>query len=338
MTRTLTPRPALRLSLALASLLFVGCRDREAAPEKGKAETKAAEHITTTTKYKLVGVVRRVDRASGQVTIAHEALPGFMGAMTMPFTLKDKSSLEDVQPGDSVEGGLVVIKEDDVVKDYELKDLVVSNPATEPPKEETPSGRGVTTPERPKRLNVGEEVPDFEMTTQDGKPLKLSELRGNVVVLTFIYTRCPLPNFCPMMDRKFGGLAEKVGAIPARADRVRLLSVSFDPEHDTPEILRKHAKVQGAHPPLWTFAVASHPELEKVTPRLGLMYGPTANEIIHNLCTVVIDADGKVARLDVGTESNKWQPSDLLGVITRLLKSEPATPAAEPVTPAKPSL
>ncbi len=117
-------------------------------------------------------------------------------------------------------------------------------------------------------------VPDFTMTTQEGRTLALSELRGKVVVLTFIYTRCPLPDFCPLMDRKIKELAGKVDAMPGRAEQVRLLSVSFDPEHDTPEVLRKHAQVQGARPPLWTFAVASHDELAKVAGPLGLMYGP----------------------------------------------------------------
>ncbi len=123
-------------------------------------------------------------------------------------------------------------------------------------------------------LEPGEPVPDFAMTTQDGKTLRLSDLRGKVVVLTFIYTRCPLPDFCPLMDGKFAELARTVAAVPGRAEQVRLLSVSFDPEHDTPEVLAKHAKLRGAKPPLWTFAVASHEELRKVAAPLGLTYGP----------------------------------------------------------------
>ena len=91
--------------------------------------------------------------------------------------------------------------------------------------------------------------------------MRLSDLRGKVVALTFIYTRCPLPDFCPLMDRKFAELADRIGAVAGRAEHVRLLSVSFDPEHDTPEVLRKHAENLGARPPLWRFAVASHEEL-----------------------------------------------------------------------------
>ena len=135
------------------------------------------------------------------------------------------------------------------------------------------SGR-VNMREQPRRLKIGDPVPDFAMTSQDGKLVKLSELRGNVVVLTFIYTRCPLPDFCPLMDRKFSELAQRVSAFPERAKHIRMISLSFDPEHDTPDILRKHAEIRGATPPLWSYAVASHAELAKIAAPLGLLYGP----------------------------------------------------------------
>ncbi len=134
------------------------------------------------------------------------------------------------------------------------------------------------------------------MTTHEGKSIKLSDLRGNVVVLTFVYTRCPLPDFCPLMDRKFAELARRLEANPARARHVRLVSLSFDPDHDTPEILRKHALLRGVVPPLWTYAVATHQELQKIAAPLGLFYAPGAREIAHNLCTAVIDQQGRLAR------------------------------------------
>src|SRR5262249_49769372 len=106
-----------------------------------------------------------------------------------------------------------------------------------------------------------------------------------------------------------------------RARAVRLLSVSFDPDHDTPEILRKHSQMRGGTPPLWTFAVASHVELARITTPLGLIYGPGKNEIIHNLCTAVIDPEGRLARLEVGTQRNKWSSADLLKSIDSLIPS-----------------
>jgi protein SCO1/2 len=260
--------------------------------------------------------VTRVTPDAGLVLIAHEAIPGFMDAMTMPFSLKDRTLLDDLRPGDEVEGRLRVEKDGDTVKDYELETLVVTKPALAAPKVLALSGGTLQLRDAPKRLELGQEVPDFTMTTQEGRTQKLSDLRGKVVVLTFIYTRCPLPDFCPLMDRKFATLAEKVSVLPERAKDVRLLSVSFDPEHDTPDVLRKHARVQGAKPPLWTFAVAAHPELAKVAGPLGLTYGPMPNEIVHNLCTAVIDRQGRLARLDVGSSGRSWRPNDLLKLIS----------------------
>ncbi len=162
---------------------------------------------------------------------------------------------------------------DGAVNDYELRGVVVTKPA---PKEtmvlRLSQGKAELVP-APKQLQVGEAVPDFAMTMQDGKVVRLSQLRGKVVVLTFVYTRCPLPDFCPLMDKKFGALAQSIAAFPQRAQHIRLISLSFDPEHDTPEVLRKHALIRGAMPPLWSYAVANHEELAKVAPGLGLVYG-----------------------------------------------------------------
>ena len=259
--------------------------------------------------------MREVEAKSGLVTIRHEAIPGFMDAMTMPFDVKDREVLDDLRPGDEVEGTLRVVSERGVVKDYELVDLRVTRPAPAPKMTLDLSGGTAQLRPAPRSLEVGEAVPDFAMTTQEGETLKLSDLRGKVVVLTFIYTRCPLPDFCPLMDRKFAELADRIGAVAGRAEHVRLLSVSFDPEHDTPEVLRKHAENLGARPPLWRFAVASHEELGKVAAPLGLTYGPAAGEIIHNLSTAVIDPQGRLVRLDVGASSRAWKSADFLKVI-----------------------
>jgi protein SCO1 len=268
--------------------------------------------------YPLKGVVRKVAKEAGRVTIRHEAIPGLMGAMTMPFSLKDRAILDRIQSGDSVEGTLRVREERGVVNDYELLDLSVTKQAS-PHVDIAISKAKVPFRERPRQLEIGEAVPDFTMTDQQGKVFKLSDLRGHVVVLTFIYTRCPLPDFCPLMDRKFADLSQKITTFSARARQIRLISLSFDPEHDRPEVLRKHAEIRGAVPPLWSYAVASHEELAKIAAPLGLFYEPGTNEIAHNLCTAVIDPQGKLARLEVGTQRNRWETTDLLKTIYALL-------------------
>jgi protein SCO1/2 len=269
---------------------------------------KAAESST----YKLTGVVRAVDPARPSVTIRHDEIPGFMAAMTMTFRLKDASALEDVRPGDEVEATLVVVKQGGEVSDYELNDLVVSRPAPAPAVTIHAGESGPEVSPAAAPLKPGDEVPDFEMTTQDGQKQRLIDLRGHVVALTFIYTRCPLPDFCPRMDRKFSVLADRVSAVPGREEQVRLISLSFDPEHDTPEVLRRHAALLGGRPPLWTFAVASHEELARIARPLGLLYGPGKGEIIHNLTVALIDPEGRLIRSVSGPDAGGWEPADLL--------------------------
>ena len=147
------------------------------------------------------------------MTIAHEEIKGFMSAMTMPFHVSDQDSLDGVKPGDEVEATLHVVRENDVVSEYELRGLTVIKPAI--PRDGSRRLQGKSKPPRTaKAAREGRLVPDFLMTTQEGKSLRLSDLRGNVVAITFIYTRCPLPDFCPLMDRKFGELASRIECRP----------------------------------------------------------------------------------------------------------------------------
>jgi protein SCO1 len=293
------------------------------APDSGHplptAPRPAKPGPVETVDYTLEGIVRSVSSESGRVLIRHREIPGFMKAMTMPFEPADPAILGVLREGDQVEGILHVEKQDGAVRDYKLKDLKVTKPAPAKTLVLDVSKGKAQFREKPPLLREGEPVPDFAMTGQDGKPFRLSDLRGKVVALTFIYTRCPMPEFCPMMDRKFSELAQHLGAFPNRSKDIRLISLSFDPEHDTPEQLRKHAAMRGAAPPLWSYAVATHEELAKIAPRLGLFFGPDGQEIAHNLCTAIIGPDGKLARVAVGRQPNAWGTAELLKTIYPLL-------------------
>ncbi len=280
---------------------------------------RVSGQTTQVKEFTLVGEVKKVEKETREIIIQHEKIAGFMEAMTMPFRIDDRSILDDVRPGDQVEGKLRVEQENGQTKDYRLVDLRVVKTALAAPLVLDASGAAPQLLARPRTLQPGDQVPDFAMIGQDGKTFKLSDMRGYVVVVTFIYTRCPLPDFCPAMDRKFADLALSIGAFPERAEKIRLLSVSFDPDHDTPEILRKHAKIRGAAPPLWAFAVAPHDELARISGPLGLVYGPRADDIIHNLCTAVIDQNGLLVRLEIGTQRNKWSSAELLKTVYSLI-------------------
>jgi protein SCO1/2 len=244
--------------------------------------------------YPLVGRVVSIDRDTGRVAIRHEEIPGFMPAMTMPFDLAGNPVLDELQPGDTIQATLRVHGTGSTLTNVFITELAEPTDASPPPLP---------------LLEAGTLVPDFTLTTQDDASIQLAQLRGKAVAMTFIYTRCPLPDFCPLMDRRFAELARRVRSIPRLADKVRLLSISFDPEHDRPEVLERHARMVGAQPPLWTFAVAGHDELRRVAPGLGLTYGPSQNEIIHTLSTAVIAPDGRLVTLLRGRD---WTVDDLL--------------------------
>ncbi len=297
------------LATTLAGCALLGCRANPSPPTRKVPALKS---------YPVVGIVRAVDERAGVLTLRHEAIPGYMDAMTMPFDVAapaDRNLLNDIRPGDKIEATLKVEGDGATLNGLEILEYAQAPP-------------DASAPTSPNILRPGQPVPDFTLTTQDGEPRSLSSYRGEVVILTFIYTRCPLPNYCPLMDRKFAELAGLLQGVPSRASRVRLLSLSFDPEHDTPEVLKAHAARMGAKPPLWSFAVASHDELAKVAPALGLSYGPARGEVIHSLSTAVIGPDGRLVRLELGSN---WTPAALLAEVSRLLR--PAANSAQQPEP-----
>lgn len=300
-------------------VLFASCA-RPSAETAAPARVEKAPEIEVKV-YDLTGEVRAVNAAERELQIRHDEIPGFMKAMTMPFKVAEDVDMDDFRVGDLLEAKLRVEFEDGIVRDYNLLDPTVTKPALDSGPSATLdlSGASPTVKVHPRRLQPGDEVPDFAMTDQDGQTRRLADLRGKIVVLTFVYTRCPLPDFCPAMDRRFSELAQSLSRSADRSERVRLVSLSFDPEHDVPEVLKKHAAIRGAEPPLWTYAVASHEELAKIAPAVGLIYGPGKNEIIHNLCTAIIGPDGKLVRLEIGAKNNAWTTADFLQTITPLL-------------------
>lgn len=257
--------------------------------------------------YELQGQILAIRPEAREVTIRHGDIRGFMPGMTMPFTVNDAALLEGKQPGDLVTATLVVGE-----TEAHLSTLTRTGSAPiENPIEVTRTEGAILMP--------GDIVPDQLLVDQDGVPMPISSLRGHRVALTFMYVRCPLPDFCPRMDRNFAAVQKTLKSTPELAD-VRLVSVSFDPENDTPAELKKHAQALGADPSVWKFVTAIPEEMEKLTGRFGVHVerdDQKSINITHNLRTAVISPDGRVVKVHSGTD---WTPAQLVAD----LKAAPA--------------
>jgi protein SCO1/2 len=273
--------------ILLAALGAPACK-REAPPAAGQ-------------RYPLAGKVVGVDLASRKVTIAHQDIPGFMPAMTMPFVVleKDVALLRNVGPGDEVRATLVAPD-----SRYWLEDLVVVKKGTPDP--------NATPGPRAHEPRPGDTMPDVALVAQDGRPLRLADYRGKSVALTFVFTRCPLPDFCPLMMRKFAAAHATLAGDPGLAARTRLLTISFDTAHDTPEVLRAYGKpFQKTTPPFthWALATGKDEAIRALGGALELDYVEESRSFTHNLRTAVLDSEGKLRRLFRGGD---WTPEELV--------------------------
>jgi len=245
--------------------------------------------------------VLRVDRPGATVTISHEAFPGFMDAMAMPFDLKGSSRAVALTPGDRVRFRLAVKKGRSWVDRVE----VVSAAAVDAGLQQTPVA--------PVLVPVGSPVPDFELTDQSGGAVALASLKGKVVAVTFIYSRCPLPDYCPRMIENFRVVRQRFAA---RMDRdLVLLTISFDPKFDTPEILTRYAASQRAGGPGWHFLTGDPANIERVCNAFGIQYWAEEGLITHSLQTAVIDRDGRLAATVEGKDFTPQQLGDLVGSV-----------------------
>jgi protein SCO1/2 len=247
--------------------------------------------------YTLRGQILAVDRGRGEITIKHEDIRGFMPGMTMPFKVRDARLLEGREAGDLVEATLVVEDANAYLSSVER------------------TGRAELTAAPPPRVDVlepGQRVPDVRLTDEAGTTRALSQRRGRIVVVTFTYTRCPMPDFCPRMDQQFKKVQSEILADTGMRDRVALLSVSFDPTFDTPQVLAAHAQRAGADPRVWHFVTGERDAIADFASRFGIAIireGSNAADITHNLRTAVIASDGTLLTILNG---NDWTPAELM--------------------------
>jgi len=280
-----------------------------------RAKTLAAK------RYPFTGRVVAIDTQNQSAAIAGDAIPGFMDAMTMPYKVKPDATLNHLLPGDSISAEVVVVRDADseVPPDYWLENVKVLRHI-----DPTPAA-GANSLHMPA---PGEDVPDFSFTNQSGKRISLKHYGDKVLLVTFIYTRCPFPDFCPRMSANFAEIYKQLGTNPSLS-RAHLLSISFDPEHDTPKVLRDYGfSVAHTHDPAlftrWEFAVPSAADLPKIAAFFALTVKPEGGLITHNLSTAVIGPDGEIIKWYHGSD---WQVSDLISdVATTPFLKQPDQP------------
>ncbi len=292
---------------ALALAASLGCGRSETGKPGGAAEKP----------YPLKGVVVSVDTGAGQVIVRHEEIPGYMDAMTMPFKVAEPKMLAELRPGDEIEAKLVVGE-----KASRLEGIVVSRHGSAPTVQ--------TIPEQGPYGKPGDAAPATILVAQDGKPLSLADFKGRAVALTFIFTRCPLPDFCPRMNAQFAEMEASLAKEPALYAKTQLLSVSFDPEHDTPEVLKEYRErflrgVKGVAPTHWKFATGTPEKIKEFATFFGLTYLKSGDQFVHSLATAVIGPDGKVVSIRRG---NDWEPPAVIEDLRKAAAGEAAKVAA----------
>jgi protein SCO1/2 len=254
--------------------------------------------------YDVHGQVVAVTPDRQEAIVKHGEIAGLMPAMTMPYKIKEKAELNTVKPGDVIDATLVIVENDAFL-------TRVRKVGEAPLEQAPPEPSTVTTGSGVPLLKPGDLVPDSAFVDQDGKKRAFNSFRGSMVVLTFIYTRCPLPTFCPMMDRHFVAIQERMHDDPL-LKKVHLVTITFDPAYDTPAVLKKHARKLNADMNRWTFLTGDPDAIEKFGGRFGVFVTRASNDprdITHNLRTVIVGPDGKIVKIYAG---NEWTPDEIL--------------------------
>jgi protein SCO1/2 len=254
-------------------------------------------------RYELTGKIVAVEPDKRQVTVSHEEIAGYMPAMTMPYTVRDQIDLNELAPNDKLTATLVV----DGSHSW-LEDLIVTH-----------VGSSGSVPPSVTLAKEGDEVPNFTLRNQSNREIHVRDYRGKALLLTFIYTRCPVPDYCTLMSDNFAQIDRALGQDPEIYGKTHLLSISIDPAYDTPEVLKSYGAAHTeryenetfAH---WEFAGGTTEQVKKIAEYFGMTYIPENDQIIHTLRTVIIGPDGKVVKIYSG---NDWKPGEVVEEMRR---------------------
>jgi protein SCO1/2 len=313
------------LFLLLAGTM-AGCGEKQsppaptaaAAPQAAPGTTNLAPVTAPATNQSFLvqGIVKKVDQDGKRVTSQHESIQGYMDAMTMPFRVKDGREIEGLQPGDSIWFRLWVAPDESWIdRVRKVKEQAQQAAPTAPPE---PEGFRVVRDVEP--LKVGDLMPDYHFTNELGQAVNLSDFKGQALAFTFIFTRCPLPDFCPRMSKQFSEVSQKLLHMSKGPTNWHLFSISFDPHFDTPEVLRGYAQAFQNDPKHWNFLTGAMIDIDAITDQFELVIIRRGSDWEHKLRTVVVDASGHVQNIIYG---NEWKPDALVESIVKAASVKP---------------
>ncbi|MBI4429692.1 MAG: SCO family protein [Ignavibacteriales bacterium] len=283
----------LSFSLFLVSVFFLSACERK---------NKEVDLVT----FRVRGEVVAIDQKSKKVTISHEEIPDYMMAMTMPFKVKDSTLLAHVAVGDSVQGTLAVSRSESW-----LETLFVVGRG-EPKKEMLAEDIRIA-----HLFQKGSPLPDLEFRNQDNKRIRFAQFKPKVLAMTFIYTRCPLPDFCIRMSDYFARIQRELKKDVSLNGKWHLFSVSFDTKFDSPEVLKKYGKNYGADFSVWDFLTGSEATIERITDGFDMVIQSEQGGIFnHNLRTAILDNDGNLVETII---SNEWKPEEVTRKMRELI-------------------
>ena len=294
--------------LMIAAAVFVaGCDKR--APADGDIRSQAGQQ-TNMQIFQVKGVVIEVTPLERSVKIKHEEVPNYMPAMTMPFDVRDTNELAGLEAGDPVSFRLLVT---------DTEGWIDRIKKTGPKINALPTTGAFRVVRDVEPLNVGDVLPEYQFTNQFAKNFSTKDFQGQALAIEFLFTRCPLPNFCPFLANNFGEAQKQLSALPSAPTNWHLLTLSFDPEFDTPDVLKNYAEGHGYDPAHWTFATGALLDITAIGEQFGLKFASEGGSISHNLRAVVVDGSGRVRRIFIG---NEWKAEELVMEMLKATKVE----------------
>ncbi len=276
--------------MVLAAFALTACK----RPESGARDTEPRPQT-----FIVQGLLRGIDFAGRSVTVEHEDIPNYMPAMTMPFDVKTMVEVEPLHAGDAIEFKMVVTDKSswiEGVKKIDPREVQL-------PEKKRADGAAANVV----RLKEGDPLPDFQLVDSKGRQITRQSFAGKPLLLTFIFTRCPIPNFCPLITNNFREIQQ--------ASSVQLLSISFDSEFDTPEVLAQYAARHTSDSDQWRFATGTADETKRLTQAFAVAVQPESGTIAHGLATALVSSDGVIRHIWRG---NGWKPAEVVEALRSL--------------------